>query len=134
MSVAVNGGRVPAVGAGSVAPRPRHLHVVPAVAASHGAPEVSTATATYRRRRALVAVLALFVVLMGALLAARATAAGVEQDAGVVTVQTGESLSEIAAREMPDVRVAEAVALIERANNLGSTHVDAGEKLTIPAS
>lgn len=121
MSVAVNGGLVPAVNAGSVAPRPRHLHVVPAVAGPVDARGASTGAAVYRRRRVLVAVLMLFVVVLGAVLAARATAADAERDAGVVTVQAGESLSEIAAREMPDVRVREAVALIEHANNLGSS-------------
>lgn len=129
MSVAVDGGRLPAVSA-TVAPHPRHLHLVPAVA------EVGVMhnVAIYRRRRVLVAVLALCVLALGALLAARATAAGAESASAVVTVRAGESLSEVAAREMPEVRVGEAVALIERANNLGSSHVDAGEKLVIPAS
>ena len=50
-----------------------------------------------------------------------------------VTVQAGQTLSEIAARELPDVPVRDAVADIAVANNLAGTQVRAGQVLLIPA-
>ncbi|WP_370892429.1 LysM peptidoglycan-binding domain-containing protein [Janibacter sp. GXQ6167] len=51
---------------------------------------------------------------------------------GTVTVQAGQTLSEIAARELPGVPVANAVVLIQRHNRLASTEVHAGQSLQIP--
>lgn len=51
---------------------------------------------------------------------------------GEVTVRSGQTLSEIARAEMPGVPAAEAVARIQLANNLPSSHVTAGQVLVIP--
>ncbi|MCA1781819.1 MAG: LysM peptidoglycan-binding domain-containing protein [Dermatophilaceae bacterium] len=53
---------------------------------------------------------------------------------GSVEVRSGQTLSQIAVAEMPGVPVAEAVAQIQLANNLPSTHVTAGQVIVIPAS
>jgi LysM repeat protein len=48
------------------------------------------------------------------------------------TVQTGQTLSEIAAKQLPQLSVADAVAQIQVANDLTSTNVHAGQSLLIP--
>lgn len=50
-----------------------------------------------------------------------------------VTVAQGQTLSEIAVRELPDLPVASAVAELQLANNLPSAHVHAGQVLVVPA-
>ena len=50
-----------------------------------------------------------------------------------VTVEAGQTLSAIAARELPDVPVREGVARIQLANGLSSGDVHAGQVLQIPA-
>lgn len=50
-----------------------------------------------------------------------------------VTVEPGQTLSEIAATELPELSVAEGVAQIQIANELRSSQVSAGEVLDIPA-
>jgi hypothetical protein len=49
------------------------------------------------------------------------------------TVQRGQTLSEVAARELPQLPVRDAVARIEVANDLSSSQVHAGQSLLIPA-
>ena len=49
------------------------------------------------------------------------------------TVQQGQTLSEVAARELPQLPVRDAVARIEVANDLSSSQVHAGQSLLIPA-
>jgi hypothetical protein len=48
------------------------------------------------------------------------------------TVQSGQTLSEVAARELPQLPVADAVARIQVANDLASAQVHAGQSLLIP--
>lgn len=50
-----------------------------------------------------------------------------------VTVTQGQTLSEIAVRELPGLPVAAAVAELQLANNLPSAHVHAGQVLVVPA-
>lgn len=49
-----------------------------------------------------------------------------------VTVTRGQTLSEVAARELPGVSVADAVAAIQLANHLPNGQVQAGQVLVIP--
>lgn len=49
-----------------------------------------------------------------------------------VTVEPGQTLTAIAEAEMGDVPTREAVAQIQLANGLSSSHVHAGQTLTIP--
>lgn len=51
---------------------------------------------------------------------------------GTVQVRPGQTLSEIARAEMPGVLNAEAVAQLQLANNLATSHVTAGQVLVIP--
>ncbi len=49
------------------------------------------------------------------------------------TVQSGQTLSEIAAQQLPSLPVADAVARIQVANDLTSGEIHAGQSLLIPA-
>jgi hypothetical protein len=86
-----------------------------------------------RRGRALRTVGAL--ALVGALgwTAAAAIAAGAPLPPHTVTVESGQTLSSIAARELPNLPVREGVARIQLANGLSSSDVHAGQVLQIPA-
>ncbi|OFE16454.1 peptidoglycan-binding protein [Humibacillus sp. DSM 29435] len=50
-----------------------------------------------------------------------------------VTVESGQTLSQIAARELPDVPVREGVASLQLANGLSTDQVHAGQQLLVPA-
>ena len=49
-----------------------------------------------------------------------------------VTVQSGQTLSGVAARELPEVSTADAVVELQVANGLSSTALHAGQQLVIP--
>jgi hypothetical protein len=80
------------------------------------------------------------------LLLAAAVAVGVARASGgpapvvvpagapVITVQPGQTLSEIAARHISGMSMDEAVTAIVLANELPSTQISAGERLVIPRS
>ncbi|MEI2765896.1 MAG: LysM peptidoglycan-binding domain-containing protein [Dermatophilaceae bacterium] len=86
------------------------------------------ARAMRARRVAVVAVgLAIAVLLAGALVA-RAGGTGPHR----VTVQAGQTLSQIALSELPDLPIGTAVAEIQIANRLNTSHVHAGQELVIP--
>ena len=48
--------------------------------------------------------------------------------------QLGQTLSEVAAEQLPDLPLAEGVARLQLANHLSSTQVHAGQTLLIPAA
>ena len=50
----------------------------------------------------------------------------------VVTVQSGQTLSGIADRELPDLSVAEGVVELQIANALSTTQIHTGQQLVIP--
>ncbi|MEP6649843.1 MAG: LysM peptidoglycan-binding domain-containing protein [Lapillicoccus sp.] len=62
-----------------------------------------------------------------------AVTAGAMVPPHTVTVVAGQTLSAIAARELPDLPVREGVARIQLANGLSSSDVHAGQVLRIPA-
>ncbi|MFN8046410.1 MAG: LysM peptidoglycan-binding domain-containing protein [Dermatophilaceae bacterium] len=129
---AVTWDEVALTGSPSRMPQRRHLALVPP------APEVAAATTGFRltrRGRLALTMLVLALVSVVTLLGVRsatatpATAAGVP--ASTVTVAAGETLSGIAARELPGV--ADGVARLQIANNLDSSAISAGATLVIPA-
>jgi len=76
------------------------------------------------------------VVLIAAALAwtgVTAVTAGAAAPQHTVTVEAGQTLSSIAARELPDLPVREGVAQIQLANGLSSSDVHVGQVLQIPA-
>ena len=86
-----------------------------------------------RRGRVARTVGALLVASALAWTGAAALAAGVAVPQHTVTVDAGQTLSSIAAREMPDIPVHEGVAQIQLANGLSSSDVHVGQVLQIPA-
>lgn len=93
-----------------------------------GTVRAQRARAMRARRVAVVAVgLAIAVLLAGALVA-RAGGTGPHR----VTVQAGQTLSQIALAELPDLPIGTAVAEIQIANRLNTSHVHAGQELVIP--
>ncbi len=86
-----------------------------------------------RRGRLLITltVVASLVVLVAVLTTVGATGApGPEQ---TVTVQSGQTLSEVAATNLPGLSINDAVVELQLANDLSSLHVHAGQELVIPA-
>ncbi len=75
---------------------------------------------------AVVVVTVLAVTLLGL------GAAGASID-HTVTVRPGQTLTELAAVELPQLPVPEGVAQIQLANDMNSSHVHAGQELAIPA-
>ncbi len=65
--------------------------------------------------------------------AATAVAAGAAAPVHTVTVEAGQTLSSIAARELPEMPVREGVARLQLANGLSTSDVHAGQVLQIPA-
>jgi hypothetical protein len=119
--------------ASATLPRPhRHLISVPT---GDAVPEpVQPRLRLTRRGRLVLLVAAAAVGAVVALVLAIAVATGSAASAAdhAVTVQPGQTLSEIALREMPGLAMREAVARIQIANDLPSSHVSAGQSLVIP--
>lgn len=116
---------------GSAAGRARHLHVVPA-------PDVDGRSRRGLRITRLGRLV--FTLLFAALVATAALSswAGSAGSAGPVidhstTVRAGQTLSEIAARELPALPIQEGVWALQLANNLSSVQVEAGQVLLVPA-
>ena len=89
---------------------------------------------TYRltRRGRLVAALlvALVIALLALALAGQlASAAGPPR---AITVEAGQTLSEIASRELPQLPITDGIVELQLANNLSTSHVHAGQTLVIP--
>jgi hypothetical protein len=59
-----------------------------------------------------------------------ATAAGAPRS---VTVEPGQTLSGIAARELPDLPVSEGVAELQLANSLSTSMIHVGQRIVIPS-
>lgn len=123
-----------------VAPAPVRVPVRPArprlVSVPTGA-EVGVAPATpLRLTRAARLALTLTVVISAVALAIVLFTGGAS--ATVIdhstTVQPGQTLSEIATQQLPQLSMAEAVAQIQIANDLTSSNIHAGQTLLIPAA
>ena len=75
-------------------------------------------------------VLVVAMVLAATLLGAGSANASIDH---IVSVGAGQTLSEVATRELPRIPVAEGVAQIQLANGLSTSQVHAGQQLRIPA-
>jgi LysM repeat protein len=52
----------------------------------------------------------------------------------IATVTAGQTLSEVAAAQLPDLPIAEGVARLQLVNHLESTQIHAGQTLLVPAA
>lgn len=112
-------------------PRRRHLQLVPAPAeAPLGSADEPIVRLTVRGRRVLLALVAA-ALLLGAM-AMTAVASGPDAR-DPVTVRPGQTLSDIARAQLPELSVPTAVAHLQMANDLNSMHVSTGQQLVIPS-
>lgn len=82
--------------------------------------------------RLVVSVLAAIVLalLLSTYAGSLASASG---EAKEITVQAGQTLSEIAAKHLPDLSIRDAVVELQILNGLSTSHIHAGQTLRVPA-
>ena len=91
------------------------------------------ATRINRRGRLLITLTVLAAATtLGLSLATSLTASGPQID-HATTVSAGQTLSEVAAAQLPGVPLSEGVARIQLANGLNTSQVNAGQSLLIPS-
>lgn len=112
--------------------RPSHVRLVDAQAVP--APRAARRRAlriTRRGRLALTSSLTLVVALVVASVIGLLGPAGATSS---VVVEPGMTLSQIAAEQLPDVPLSQAISDIQQANRLSTTSLAAGQELVIPSS
>lgn len=117
----------------------RHLTLVPAVCAPSTETGAEAPLRLTRRGRLAVAGLLVGGAVLGSAISGGWGVAGADpaasaRPATTVTVVWGDTLSQVAARELPTLPIAEGVARIQLANRLNTTAISAGQTLVIPAS
>lgn len=115
--------------------RKRHLHAVPARTASPAATRHAGAARhrVTRKGRLLLTTAATAVLVAASIVGARAAIGGGPGAAfDTVTVQSGQTLSQLAHDAYPGMSVANAVQRVQAANNLNTNHVYGGERLRLP--
>lgn len=110
-------------------PPTRHLVSVPTGADAEALVERSSLRITRRGRLAITTTLAAAAVVTGLAWGGAGSAAPAGES---ITVREGQTLTSIARAEMPQVPVGEAVAQLQLANALPTSHVHAGQTLVIP--
>lgn len=85
--------------------------------------------------QAVVVIVAALVVFVLALAVVRVASPSAAPAATVatVTVERGQTLSQLAATHLPQPSIAEGVAQLRLANGLNSSNIEAGQRLVIPA-
>jgi hypothetical protein len=91
-----------------------------------------TPTRLTRRGRLVITLLAVLAVTTLAMALTGSANAGSAQFDHVTTVSAGQTLSEVAAVQLPTLPIDNAVAQIQLANGLNTTQVHAGQLLLIP--
>jgi LysM repeat protein len=81
---------------------------------------------------AIVAALLVFALAVAVTRVTASSAAPVGPSA-TVTVERGQTLSQLASVHLPQLSIAEGVAQLRLANGLNSSNVEAGQRLVIPA-
>ena len=120
------GGAHPGYAGGSVPRRP-HLVVLPG-----GGEGGAAAGGVHITRRGRLALLALVVALAAVLGMVGLRGAGAAEPLQTVTVDAGQTLSEVAAVELPELSISEGILAIQLANSLSTAQVSAGQQLVIP--
>lgn len=116
---------------GTIGPRRRHLTVVPPLASAQSATISIRLTRAGRLAVTLTIACALAVAItVLAVGPGAAVGGGIERE---IAVFPGQTLSQIAADQLPEVPIRQGVAQLVLANNLPSTQITAGQHLLIPA-
>lgn len=121
----------------SAAPRPKEATFVAALdGAEYSAVprlrEAAVLGSSRLARRSRVALVVTALVFAGAMSWSSLGYADAAEPARVVVVPAGGSLSEVAAAELPDVPLGEAIVAIQLANRMNGAQVHAGQELMIP--
>lgn len=112
----------------SVPRRPR-LVVLPGGGEGGAAPSSGALRITRRGRLALLSLALTAAVSFGV---SGLGGAGAVEPGPVVTVAPGQTLSEIAATQLPDLSVGNAIVAIQLENGLSTAQISAGQRLVIP--
>ena len=119
---------------GAASPRPSHLRLV-------GELERRPARAARRRlraghlrltRRGRLAVTATTTLVLAAVIWSLVGLLGPAGATTSITVERGTTLSQIASEQLPELPLSRAVTAIQRANDLSTTSIAAGQELVIP--
>lgn len=110
------------------APARPQLRLVPT-----GADVAATPRRVARRVRVALTLTVAAALAITALILTQALSAPAAGPTEVLTVESGQTLSEIAAVKLPELPVREGVVAIQRANHLGTDAITAGQTLVIPA-
>jgi hypothetical protein len=110
------------------APRRPQLVVLPG-GGEGGAAPVGAVRITRRGRLAL---LSLVVALAAVLGMVGLRGAGAAEPLPTVTVGAGQTLSEVAASELPQLSISDGILALQLANHLSTAQVSAGQELVIP--
>ncbi len=87
---------------------------------------------TARGRLALLVLVALAVAAVVVLTGSGGAGASVPER--TVTVLPGQTLSEVAAAELPELSISEGIVALQLANSLNTAQVSAGQELVVPRS
>ena len=112
--------------AGVSVPRRPHLVVLP------GGRQAAATGGMSLTRRGRLALLALVVALAAVLGMVGLRGAGAAEPPRTVTVEAGQTLSEVAATELPSLSISEGILAIQLANAMSTAQVSAGQELVIP--
>ena len=115
--------------AGSPAPRRPHLVVLPG-----GAGRPAPVTPVRITRRGRLALLALTLAIVAVVGLVGMGGAGATEPLPTVTVAPGQTLSEIALAELPQMNLSQGIVAIQVANQLSTAQISAGQELVIPRS
>lgn len=105
-----------------------HLRLVPEPGAQGAAPAAVRLTRRGRFLRAALVAGVMAALALGLVAYVGGSATAQQQ----ITVEPGQTLSEIAAVQLPDASIADGVVRLQVANNLTSAQVTAGQRLVIP--
>lgn len=111
---------------------PTRPHLVLIEGGAGSGPATTGLRLTGRGRLALLALLALAVAAV--LVLTGTGGAGATQPERTVTVLPGQTLSEVAAAELPGLSISEGIVALQLANSLNTAQVSAGQQLVVPRS
>lgn len=134
MSAALNAPR-PHLGSGAGFPGPTptpRLVLVPTGAAAVRALRQSRPSMRLTRFGGLVVLLLLALALGGIVAAVTSSVSSGLPEARAITVEAGETLSQIATRELPGVPLADGLVELQLLNELPTSQLHAGQTLRIP--
>lgn len=117
---------------GYVAPTARRPRLVVLPGGGEGGAAAHRGGSLRITRRGRLALFALALVVAAALGLSGLSGAGASEAPFVVTVAPGQTLSEIAASQLPDLSVGNAIVAIQLENDLSTAQVSAGQRLVIP--